>query len=126
MDGPEHARKAIRFPLDAPIVFWWADSGTDKRGEGRTHDISEMGAFVLASTCPPSGAQIGFEVVLPMLPGFTPRTWVEALGQVLRVEKSSGPVGRDGFAILTRHTLLRVNNDTHGRGNSGANESQLN
>src|SRR5260370_41006447 len=115
MDGPEHARKAIRFPLDVPIVFWWADSGTGKRGEGRTHDISEMGAFVLASTCPPSGAQIGFEDVLPMLPGFKPRTRAEALVQGLRVEKSRGPVGRDGFAVLTRHALVRVKDDTDER-----------
>ena len=126
MDGPKHARKAIRFPLDAPIVFSWADGGIDKRGKGRTHDISEMGAFVLASSCPPAGAQIGFEVVLPMLPGFKPRTRVEAMGEVLRVERASGREGRDGFAILTRHTLLRVNSDTHERGNSGSNESQLN
>jgi hypothetical protein len=126
MDGPKHDRKAIRFPLDAPIVFWWADRGIDKKGEGRTLDISEMGAFVLASTCPPAGTHIGFEVLLPMLPGFKPRTRVEALGQVLRVEKARGPGGRDGFAILTRHTLLRVNNDMQGQGNSSANEPQLN
>src|SRR5260370_10303091 len=103
MDGPEHARKAIRFPLDVPIVFWWADSGTGKRGEGDTHDISEMGAFVLASTCPPSGAQIGFEVVLPMLPGFKSRTRLEALGPVLRVEKPRGRVRPAGFQIRRRH-----------------------
>jgi hypothetical protein len=113
MDGPGHGRKAIRFPLDAPIVFWWTDSGLDKRSAGRTRDISEMGAFVLASSCPPAGTQIGFEVVLPMLPGFEPRTRVEGAGKVLRVERASRPLGLEGFAILTRHTLLRVSSDMH-------------
>ena len=123
MDGPKHARKAIRFPLDAPIMFWWADSGIDKQGEGRTHDISEMGAFVLANTCPAAGAQIGFKIFLPLLPGFEHKTRMEAVGQVLRVEQAGG---RSGFAILTRHMLLRVNNDIYGRRESGASESQLN
>ena len=94
-------------------MFWWTDTGIEKRSEGRTHDISEMGAFVLARACPPSGIQIGFEVFLPVLPGFEPKARVEAVGQVLRVEQAGGVEGRDGFAISTRHTLLRFSDDTH-------------
>jgi hypothetical protein len=89
-------------------VYWWADSGIEKRNEGRTRDISEMGVFVLASTCPPAGTQIGFEVVLSVLPRFEPQTQVEAVGKVLRVEQAGGREGRDGFAILTQNTLLRL------------------
>jgi len=91
-------------------VFWWTDTGIEKRSEGRTHDISEVGAFVLAHICPPSGIQIGFKVFLPVLPGFEPKTRVEAVGQVLRVEQA-GVEGRDGFAISTWHTLLRFSDD---------------
>jgi PilZ domain len=107
-EARKQPRKAIRFPLEAPIVFRWTDSGIEKQGEGRTHDISEVGAFVLSSICPPLGTEINFNIFLPVLPGFEPKTRVEAVGRVLRIEQSRGIEGRDGFAILSRHTLLRV------------------
>ena len=94
-------------------MFWWTDTGIEKRSEGRTHDISEVGAFVLAHICPPSGIQIGFKVFLPVLPGFEPKARVEAVGQVLRVEQGGGLDGREGFAISTRHILLRFSDDAH-------------
>src|ERR1700756_752481 len=106
-EAPKQPRKAIRFPLEAPIVFRWADTGIEKQGEGRTHDISEGGAFVLSSICPPLGTEISFNIFLPVLPGFEPKARVEAVGRVLRIEQARGIVGRDGFAILSRHTLLR-------------------
>ena len=107
MDGPQHTRKAIRFPLEALTVFWWLDSGVVKRSEGRTRDISEKGAFVLASTCPPQGIQIGFKVFLPEVSGFECRTRVEADGHVLRVERAQGHEECEGFAILMKHLLIR-------------------
>jgi hypothetical protein len=125
VETPKHARKAIRFPLEAPIEFWWTDTGIEKRSEGRTHDISEVGAFVLAHTCPPSGIQIGFKVFLPVLPGFEPKARVEAVGQVLRVEQTGGLEGREGFAISTRHTLLRFSDDTRELEESGKKNSQV-
>jgi len=96
-------------------VFRWADSGIEKRGEGRTHDISEVGAFVLSSICPPVGTEISFNIFLPVIPGFEPKTRVEAEGRVLRVEQARGIEGRVGFAVLSRHTLLRVNNHSDGQ-----------
>ncbi len=93
-------------------MFWWTDTGIEKRSEGRTHDISERGAFVLTHTCPPLGMQIGFRVFLPVLLALSPKR-VEAVGEVLRVEQAGGLEGRDGFAISTRHTLLRFSDDTH-------------
>lgn len=122
VDGPQHTRKFIRFPLDARTVFWWVDSGVTKRSEGRTRDISEKGAFVLASICPPQGIQIGFNVFLPPLSGFEERTRVEANGHVLRVEQVQEHEECEGFAILIEHILLLVNNDVSGRGESGGNE----
>jgi PilZ domain len=114
-EAPRQPRKAIRFPLEAPIVFRWTDSGIEKQGEGRTHDISEVGAFVLSSICPPVGTEISFNIFLPVIPGYEPKTRVEAEGRVLRVEQARGIEGRDGFAILSRHTLLRVNNHSGGQ-----------
>ena len=120
MEGPQYIRKAIRFPLEAWTVFWWLESGVVKRSEGRTRDISETGAFVLAATCPPEGIQIGFKVLLPALAGFERKTRVEADGQVLRVEQTKGREECDGFAILIEHILLRVNNDVFERGEVGS------
>jgi hypothetical protein len=114
-EAPRRPRKTIRFPLDAPIAFRWADSGIQRQGEGRTHDISEVGAFVLSSICPPVGTAINFNIFLPVLPGFEPKTRVQAVGRVLRVEQARGLEGRDGFTILARHILVRMNNHSHGR-----------
>ena len=94
-------------------MFWWTDSGIEKQSTGRTRDISEMGAFVLANSCPPSGMQIGFKVFLPVLPGFEPNARVEAVGQVQRIEQTDGLEGHQGFAISTLHTLLRFTNNTN-------------
>lgn len=122
MNGPQHTRKAIRFPLDARTAFWWVDSGVTKRSEGRTRDISEKGAFVLASICPPQGIQVGFNFFLPPLYGFEHRTRVEANGHVLRVEQAHGCEECEGFAILIEHILLLANNDVPERGESCDNE----
>jgi hypothetical protein len=61
------------------------------------------------------GTEINFNIFLPVLPGIEPKTRVEAMGQVLRVEQARGLEGRDGFAILSRHTLFRVNNHSGGQ-----------
>ena len=123
MDGPLHTRKVIRFPLEARAVFWWMDSGITKRSEGQIRDISENGAFVHASTCPPQGIQIGFNVFLPPLYGFEERTTVEAKGHVLRVEQTQGHEECGGFAILIERILLLVNNDIPEQCESSGNES---
>jgi hypothetical protein len=125
VDGPQHTRKAIRFPLEALTVFWWLDSGVVKRSEGRTRDISEKGAFVLASTCPPQGIQIGFKFFLPALSGFERRTRVEADGHVLRVERAQGHEECEGFAILIEHMQMRLNNDIFERGESVDSDPQV-
>lgn len=106
-------------------MFWWSDSGAVRRSEGRTRDLSETGAFVLANTCPPEGIQIGFKVFLPALSGFERKTRVEADGYVLRVERAPERQACDGFAILIEHILLRVNDDIFERGEGGGNDPQL-
>ncbi|HKW62505.1 MAG TPA: hypothetical protein VJN89_08180 [Candidatus Acidoferrum sp.] len=122
VDGPQHSRSVIRFPLVARTVFWWVDSGVTKRSEGRTRDISEKGAFVLASLCPPQGIEIGFNVFLPPLYGSEQKTRVEANGRVVRVELAEGYKECEGFAILIEHIVLLVNNDVPKQGESGGNE----
>lgn len=114
LHGPEETRKVIRFPLEARVVFWWVESGITKRGEGRTRDISERGAFVLASACPAPGIHTGLKIFLPPLPGSEQKTTLEAEGQVLRVEQQP-----QGFAILAQHITLRFNTRIHEQGEYG-------
>lgn len=111
MEKRGHTRKAIRFPLEIPITFWWTEREIEKRGEGQTRDVSQTGAFVFAGACPPLETQIGFKFLLPGLPGCQPPTEIEAEGKVLRVEPANKRERRDGFAILTRHMLLRANSN---------------
>ena len=96
------------------------ESGVVKRSEGKTRDVSERGAYVLASTCPPRGIQIGFKLYLPALSGFERKTRVEADGQVIRVKQLRGRKECEGFAILTQHLILRFNSDIHERGDNVA------
>src|SRR5258708_20299810 len=100
-EAPRQPRKAIRFPLEAPIVFCWADSVIEKLGEGRTHDISETGAFVLSRMCPPVGAEISFNIFLPLLPDFQPKTRVEAAVRVVLVEPALAFERLDGLLIMS-------------------------
>lgn len=101
------------------------DSEVVLRGEGRTRDISEAGAFILSSKCPPTGAKIGFRIFLPDLPGAEHRTRLEGDGQVLRVEQVPERKGCSGFAILTQHMLMGVNTEINQRGENGHSEPQL-
>jgi hypothetical protein len=90
----------MRFPLEVPAVFSWVDaSGERQRKEGRIYDVSELGAFVLASDCPPAGARVSVKIFLA---GVTdaPGALMEMQGRVLRVEQIRTE-GRDGFAILS-------------------------
>ena len=97
------ARKTIRFPLQAPVVFWWTDeNGNHQQSEGRSRDISESGTFVLAAVCPPLGASVGLRISLEAVPDATKILPIEFDGHVLRVERVSAGSESSGFAVLKR------------------------
>ena len=99
------ARKTIRFPLQAPVVFWWTDkNGNHQHGEGRSRDISESGTFVHAVACPPLGASVGLRISLETVPDATKTLPIEFDGHVLRVERASAGRESSGFAVLRRPT----------------------
>ncbi|PYU29962.1 MAG: hypothetical protein DMG31_14855 [Acidobacteria bacterium] len=101
------SREAMRFPLDAPVVFWWRDAnGVHQQGEGRSYDLSELGAFVFASACPPEGAQVGLRIPITQFPDVARPLRMEMEGRVLRIEQVRSGEGRDGFAILSVQTVL--------------------
>jgi hypothetical protein len=97
----------MRFPMDAPVVFWWKDAiGKRQQGEGRTYDVSELGAFVLASLCPPAGAQVSVKIAIGAVPDVARSLRMQVEGRVLRVEQVGTGQGRDGFAILSDRAVF--------------------
>ncbi len=111
------SRKAMCFPLDVPVVFWWTDvNGVHQQGEGRSYDLSELGAFVFASTCPPKGAQVGLRIPITQFPDVEQPLRMEMEGRIPRIEQVRSGDGRDGFAILSVQTVLReLDNSTRQR-----------
>jgi hypothetical protein len=96
-------RKTMRFPLQTPVAFWWTDeNGESQHGEGHSRDISEHGAFVLASVCPPVGASVGLKIDLEALPNAPGTLPIEFQGQVIRVEQPHVEKGSRGFAVCRR------------------------
>jgi hypothetical protein len=97
----------MRFPMDAPVVFWWKDViGNHQQAEGRTYDVSELGAFVLASLCPPAGAQVSVKISIGAVPDVARSVRMQVEGRVLRVEQVGTGQGRDGFAILSDRAVF--------------------
>ena len=100
-------RKNMRYPVQAPVHFWWkGEAGDRRRGEGLSRDISVTGAFIFASDCPPIGTEIGIRIFLVAVPEITKGLCVETHGRVLRVEQITGGELGSGFAVLTRGSMF--------------------
>jgi hypothetical protein len=107
------SRKAERFPLDVPVVFWWTDAnGVHEQGEGRCYDLSELGAFVFASACPQEGTHVGLRIPVSQA------LRMEMEGRIVRIEEIRSGKGRDGFAILSEEIVLRELDNSTREGNS--------
>jgi hypothetical protein len=104
------ARKAIRFPLEASVIFFWKGAnGMDQQGTGRSRDVSEHGVFVFTESCPPLGAKVDLSISLPEAGDIAQALRLQIEGHVLRVHDTSG-AGDSGFAVLSEQTLLKNNN----------------
>lgn len=89
----------MRFPLQIPVVFWWTDErGQRQRGEGRSRDISEQGAFVYAPDSPPFGASVRLKIA-EGLPEIAGALRIEFEGHVVRVEQPGVEEENSGFAV---------------------------
>ena len=94
-------RKEIRYRLEAPAVFTWENFEHKRlQGEGITRDISLLGAFILSATCPPSLTSIRVELALPCVVGIEADIRIIGEAQVVRVERSNGGNGENGFAVV--------------------------
>jgi hypothetical protein len=66
--GNVERRKAVRFPLQAPVILQWREpSGTTREDLGQTHNVSILGAFVVCSLSLPTGTIVSLEVRVPPL-----------------------------------------------------------
>jgi hypothetical protein len=74
--------------------------------KGRSRDISERGAFVFASNCPPLGVKIGLRISLPEYPGIAQGLRVDIEGRVLRVDRAGGEPEACGFAVSSDEAML--------------------
>jgi hypothetical protein len=108
VEGSERSpRKAMRYPVKAPVLFRWKDAqGNEHQGEGTSRDISETGAYVLTALSPPLGADIDLRISFMALPNATTTEPVQLDGKVLRVEQIAVGRGTAGFAFLTKEVIF--------------------
>jgi hypothetical protein len=90
-------RKTNRYRLSAPAIFWWArPDGQSQGSEGVTRDLSTAGVFVVAGLCPPVGARVQLDILLPRMNDTAVGVRLHGEGLVLRVER--GGTTTTGFA----------------------------
>jgi hypothetical protein len=101
MGNYAEGRRGMRFPVEARVIFKWADeTGNTREGEGRTLNISERGAFVIAPKFPRVGTMVEVKMFLPRLPITTHVGTVVMNATIIRNEEQmSGRPGERGFAI---------------------------
>jgi PilZ domain len=112
LEPTRRARKDIRYPLEAPVSFSWKDVHGVHHCEGQTYDISDKGAFVFSSVCPPPLTKVVLKISIPAVLDSS-RVLMEVEGRVLRVEESGGKDRRNGFAVLSSQAILHQNAREH-------------
>jgi PilZ domain len=100
-------RSAKRYKLRLPVIFDWNDGVVEHTEGGFTRDVALNGAMILSSRCPPVGADIRIEVLIPSPGHIAEEIRIECVGKVTRVEEHTG-FGVRGFFNddhLTRYVL---------------------
>jgi hypothetical protein len=87
-------RKAKRYPLRAPVSFWWERAdGILQEGRGATLDISSLGVFIVAALSPPPGVHLELDVYLPSLSGAPKSVQLHGEGKVMRASRKGSESG---------------------------------
>jgi PilZ domain-containing protein len=90
-------RKIARYKLCLPLVFKWTDeSGKFMQEAAFTRDISTGGLFVSCVNCPPIGATLSLEIMLP--PNSEIRSHGLRLDATVHVVRIASAVEEKGFA----------------------------
>ena len=100
----------MRYRLRLPVIFHWNDGAEHTEG-GFTSDVALDGALILSSMCPPVGADIRIEVLIPSPDRTAEEIRIECVGKVTRV---ANHLGSSFFGVrgmfnddqLTRHALM--------------------
>ena len=100
----------MRYKLRLPVIFHWND-GADHTEGGFTTDVALDGALILTSRCPPIGADIRIEVLIPSPDQTAEEIRIECMGKVTRV---ADHLGSSFFGVrgmfnddhLTRHVSM--------------------
>jgi hypothetical protein len=100
----------MRYKLRLPVIFHWNDGAEHTEG-GFTSDVALDGALILSSRCPPVGADIRIEVLIPSPDRTAEEIRIECVGKVTRV---ANHLGSSFFGVrgmfnddqLTRHALM--------------------
>jgi len=84
-----HRRSAARYKLRLPVIFYW-DNGEEHAGAGFTIDVALDGALISTSKCPPVGASVRIEVLIPSPNRSDEELRIECIGIVTRVVEQFG------------------------------------
>jgi PilZ domain len=106
---PDNVRATVRYALHTEVEFSWTGiDGVSRDGRGETRDVSQKGAYVVASSYPPKGAAVKIVISLPPALGTGKPLRMEAAARVVRVDPAGGPrdSGGCGFAVWNEQVLL--------------------
>ena len=105
---PHERRNAMRYRLRLPVIFHWND-GADHTEGGFRNDVALDGALILSSKCPPIGADVRIEVLIPSPDQSAEGIRIECVGKVTRVWEQPGFTYFGVHGIfnedLTRHVM---------------------
>jgi hypothetical protein len=82
------------------ITFRWKNSqGEQSTGKGSTRDVSVIGVYALAASCPPVNTPLSVEIILRHLNDVS-STRIKAAMKVVRVEHDFAGEEQSGFAAV--------------------------
>lgn len=93
-------RTAVRYRLRLPVIFHWND-GVEHTEGGFTNDVALDGALIVSSRCPPIGADVRIEVLIPAPHESEEEIRIECVGKVMRVRET-----RAGTSTFGVHGLF--------------------
>jgi hypothetical protein len=87
----------VRYKLCLPLIFKWTDASGKRMQEAAfTRDVSTGGLYVSCVTCPPIGATLSLEIMLP--PSSDTRSHALRLDATVRAVRTAGAAEEKGFA----------------------------
>ena len=89
LDRNAGRRNATRYKLQLPVIFQWEDGNQHIDG-GFTSDVGLDGALISSKECPPLGADIRLEILIPSPCRNGHGLHIECIGKVTQVAERLG------------------------------------